>query len=84
MKNYLVLQVGGEALGQQPITRKKNLKAKNTTKQSRMKQNLRRQKLRKRTMNTASLECNGQRRFTCGHRTVGGEEEDRNNHGGTK
>ena len=26
----------------------------------------------------------GQRRFTSGHRTVGGEEEDRNNHGGTK
>ena len=25
-----------------------------------------------------------QRRFTSGHRTVGGEEEDRNNHGGTK
>ena len=26
----------------------------------------------------------GQRRFTSGHRTVGGEEEDRNNRGGTK
>ena len=26
----------------------------------------------------------GQRRFTSRHRTVGGEEEDRNNHGGTK
>jgi hypothetical protein len=26
----------------------------------------------------------GQRTFTSGHRTVGGEEEDRNNHGGTK
>ena len=26
----------------------------------------------------------GQRRFTSGHRTVGGEEEDRNNHGETK
>ena len=25
-----------------------------------------------------------QRRFTSGHRTVGGEEEDSNNHGGTK
>ena len=25
-----------------------------------------------------------QRRFTSGHRTVRGEEEDRNNHGGTK
>jgi hypothetical protein len=25
----------------------------------------------------------GQRRFTCGHRTVEGEEKDRNNHGGT-
>ena len=25
----------------------------------------------------------GQRRFTSGHRTVGGEEEDLNNHGGT-
>ena len=25
-----------------------------------------------------------QRKFTSGHRTVGGEEEDRNNHGGTK
>ena len=35
MTNYLVLQVGGEALGQQPITRKKNQKLesnqKNTT-----------------------------------------------------
>ena len=31
MTNYLVLQVGGEALGQQPITRKTNSKAKNTT-----------------------------------------------------
>ena len=26
----------------------------------------------------------GRRRFTSGHRTVGGEEEDRNNYGGTK
>jgi len=26
----------------------------------------------------------GQRRFTSGHRTVGGEEEDCNSHGGTK
>ena len=26
----------------------------------------------------------GQRRFTSGHRTVGGEEEDHNNHGGTQ
>ena len=26
----------------------------------------------------------GQRRFTSGHRTVGGEEEDRNNHERTK
>jgi hypothetical protein len=26
----------------------------------------------------------GQRRFTSGHRMVGGEEEERNNHGGTK
>ena len=26
----------------------------------------------------------GQRRFASGHRTEGGEEEDRNNHGGTK
>ena len=26
----------------------------------------------------------GQRRFTSGHRTVGGEEEDRKNHGGTR
>ena len=26
----------------------------------------------------------GERRYTSGHRTVGGEEEDRNNHGGTK
>ena len=25
-----------------------------------------------------------QRRFASGHRTLGGEEEDRNNHGGTK
>ena len=33
MTNYLVLQVGGEALGQQPITRKTNSKVKNTTKQ---------------------------------------------------
>ena len=26
----------------------------------------------------------GQRRFTSGHRTVGGDEEDRNSHGKTK
>ena len=26
----------------------------------------------------------GQRRFTSGHRTVGREEQDRKNHGGTK
>ena len=26
----------------------------------------------------------GQRKFTSGHRMVEGEEEDRNNHGGTK
>jgi hypothetical protein len=26
----------------------------------------------------------GKRRFTSEYRTVGGEEEDRNNHGGTK
>ena len=26
----------------------------------------------------------GRRRITSGHRTIGGEEEDRNNHGGTK
>ena len=26
----------------------------------------------------------GERRFTSGHRTVGGEKEDHNNHGGTK
>ena len=38
MTNYLVLQVGREALGQQPITRKTNSKAKNTTKQPWMKQ----------------------------------------------
>jgi hypothetical protein len=34
-----------------------------------------------------SLEWNivvGQRKYTSGHRMVGGEEEDRNNHGSTK
>ena len=30
------------------------------------------------------MEDVGQRRFTSGHRTVGGEEEDCNNHGETK
>ena len=59
MTNYLVLQVGGEALGQQPITRKTNSKAKNTTKQPQMKQNLRRQKLRKRTMNIGAWNVQG-------------------------
>ena len=59
MTNYLVLQVGGEALGQQPITRKTNSKAKNTTKQPRMKQNLRWQQLRKRTMNIGTWNVQG-------------------------
>ena len=55
----MVLQVGGEAVGQQPITRKINSKAKNTTTQPRMKQNLRRQKLRKMTMNIGASNVQG-------------------------
>ena len=49
----------GEALGQQPITRKKYSKAKNTTKQPPMKQILRRQKLRKRKMNIGTWNVQG-------------------------